>query len=141
MTVSLLSQLKGIYRQLWHWEAGEGRCQVSLTLIDTGSGLQGLLLGGEKPHIGGVVTALPRLSQSGQGWSADLFITPIPGHKDVEVAQPLAKLLAQSSQCTVVITAGIHSKQLTQEELNLINRNCTELSQKACYTLEQANLR
>lgn len=120
---------------IWQGKEGEGRCQISLTLTDTGNGLNGILVGGEKPHVGGVVLALPRPSLKGQGWSADVFIMPVPGHKDVEVARKAAETLARELRCPVVITAGIHSDNIRLEELNEIISHCDTLTQAALKSL------
>lgn len=124
---------------LWQGLEGEGRCQISLTLLDTGQGINGLLVGGEKPHIGGVVLALPRPSLTGQGWSEDVFITPVPGHKDVDVARSVAGLLARHLQCTVVVTAGIHSEHLSPEELRLIVDHCDKLAYAALEVIKKSD--
>ncbi|TGE36950.1 hypothetical protein E4K67_17800 [Desulfosporosinus fructosivorans] len=116
---------------IWQGQEGEGRCQISLILMDTGNGINGLLTGGGKPHVGGVVLALPRPSLSGKGWSADIFITPVPGHKDVDVARTVADTLARELQCSVVVTAGIHSDNLNPEELGQIVLHCATLTQAA----------
>ncbi|MHB1651944.1 MAG: prenylated flavin chaperone LpdD [Desulfitobacteriaceae bacterium] len=116
-------------------ETGEGRCRVSLLLIDTGAGIQGLLLGGEKPHIGGCVLGVPRPSLTGEGWGVDLYITPVPNHKDVNVASRLAKDLARVTKQPVVVTAGIHSDSLTAKELKDIMAGCSSLSRQACQIL------
>lgn len=116
--------------------AGEGRCKVSLYLIDTGEGIQALLTGGEKPHIGGSVLSVPRPSLTGQGWSVDLYITPVPNHKDVEVARPLAEKLGIALRKPVAVSAGIHSEQLTPEELKEINNNCFTLIEQALQALK-----
>jgi len=50
---------KPIHLPIWQGQEGEGRCLLTLILTDTGNGIHGLLTGGEKPHIGGVVLALP----------------------------------------------------------------------------------
>lgn len=121
---------------LWQRQEGEGRCQILLTLQDTGNGINGLLIGGEEPHIGGVVLALPRPSLRGEGWSADVYITPVPGHKDVEVARTVAAALAREFRCTVVVTAGIHSDHLSPEELNQMIRHCETLTQAALAELK-----
>ena len=126
-----------IHLPVWQGEEGEGRCQISLILIDTGNGLNGLLTGGGKPHIGGVVLALPRLSLSGEGWSTDVYITPVPGHKDVEVAKMVAEKLAGELRCPVVVTAGIHSDHLRSEELNEIISHCNTLTQTALASLKK----
>lgn len=122
--------------KLWQWREGEGRCQVFLTLIDTGNGLHGLLTGGEKPHVGGVVLALPRPSLSGEGWSSDVYITPVPGHKDVDVARTSAEILAQELLIPVTITSGIHSDYLDPEELRGIIQNCKNITQSALKLLQ-----
>lgn len=120
---------------VWEGHVGTGRCQVSLVLMDTGAGLNGLLTGGEKPHIGGVVLAVPRPSLSDAGTSADLFITPVPNHKDVEVATTVADQLARVCGYPVSLSAGIHSENLTLDELNLIRANCNQLAMKAVEAL------
>lgn len=122
---------KLIHLPVWQGQEGEGRCQISLILMDTGNGLNGLLTGGGKPHIGGVVLALPRPSLSGKGWSADVYITPVPGHKDVDVARTVADTLARGLRFPVVVTAGIHVDHLSPEELDQIISHCATLTQDA----------
>jgi hypothetical protein len=121
----------------WSFQSGNGRCSLSLELWDTGSGVQGLLTGGEKPHIGGVALAVPRPSLTGEGWSSDLYLTPIPYHKDVELASPLADQLARLIRQPVVITAGVHSDSLTLAELNEIQINYKELMKNVSHTLNR----
>lgn len=130
---------KLFYLPVWQGQEGEGRCQISLILMDTGNGLSGLLTGGGKPHVGGVVLALPRPSLSGKGWSADVYITPVPGHKDVDVARTVAETLARELQCPVVVTAGIHSDNLSPEELSEIICHCNTLTQTALASLKSKN--
>ncbi len=130
-----MSDKRPIYLPIWQGQEGEGRCQISLTLLDTGDGINGLLIGGEKPHVGGVVLALPRPSLQGEGWSADLYITPVPSHKDVDVARTVAAALARQLQCTVVLTAGIHSDHLSPEELKQIICHCETLTLAALAAL------
>lgn len=110
---------------------GEGRCALSLMIIDTGAGIQGLLTGGEKPHIGGSVLGIPRPSLTGEGRGVDLFVIPVPGHKDVEVARFLAERLARGLNQIVTISAGIHSAQITDAELRAIQRSCEKLGEAA----------
>lgn len=112
----------------WSFNIGKGRCYLSLNLWDTGAGLQGLLVGGEKPHIGGVVLAVPRTSLTGEGMSCDLYITPVPHHKDIELARPLADRLARLIHQPVVITAGVHSDNLAHDELEEIWENYRKMT-------------
>lgn len=130
---------KLIHLPVWQGQEGEGRCQISLILMDTGNGLNGLLTGGGKPHVGGVVLALPRPSLSGKGWSTDVYITPVPGHKDVDVARTIAEKLARELRCPVVVTAGIHSDHLCPEELREIICHCDTLTQTALASFKSKN--
>jgi len=123
----------------WQGQEGEGRCQITLSLTDTGHGIQGLLTGGEKPHIGGMVLALPRPSLSGEGWSADLYITPVPGHKDVDVARTVAESLARELRVPVAITAGIHSDHLCPEELSQLIGHLKKLTANAIAVFKDKN--
>lgn len=116
---------------------GEGRCQISLVLWDTGNGLNGLLTGGEQPHIGGVALAVPRPSLSGQGWSSDLYLTPVPRHKDIELAGPLADQLARLIQHPVAISAGVHSDGLSGTELQQIQDNFQQLMALALQSFQK----
>jgi len=125
-----------IHLPIWQGQEGEGRCQITLTLTDTGNGIHGLLTGGEKPHVGGVVLALPRPSLSGEGWSTDIYITPVPGHKDVDVARTVAEMLARELRMPVTITAGIHSDNLCPEELSKIICHCAALTSSALKSIE-----
>lgn len=126
-----------IHLPVWQGQAGEGRYQITLTLTDTGHGIHGLLTGGEKPHVGGVVLAIPRPSLSGEGWSADVYITPVPGHKDVDVARTVAEMLARELRLPVSITAGIHSDHLCLEELNQLICHCKTLTLSALAHLKK----
>lgn len=121
----------------WVYYYGTGRVNLQLQLNDTGNGLQGLLTGGETPHIGGVVLAVPRQSLTGEGWSADLYITPVPNHKDVNFASPLANALARLSHSPVVITAGIHSDSITSVELEQLRGSLDAMIKQVSQELEQ----
>ena len=65
------------------------------------------LLGGTRPHIGAVAVAIPR-ARTGRGrrWSATTSVFAVVGHKDDEVARPVAAALARELRVTVVVTAG-----------------------------------
>ena len=128
-----------IHLPIWQGQEGEGRCQVTLSLTDTGNGIHGLLTGGEKPHVGGVVLALPRPSLSGEGWSTDVYITPVPGHKDVDVARTVAEMLARELRLPVAITAGIHSDNLCPEELSKLIGHCHTLTSSALALFKNKN--
>lgn len=126
--------------EFWQHCQGEGRLAVNLFIYNTGEGIQAILTGGEKPHVGGVVLAVPRLSIAGNGKaSGDYYILPVPGHKDTIIGELAAKALVESFQVPVCVTAGVHSEQLTKEELDQIVENCRQLVLAAIQKLKVLN--
>jgi len=105
---------------------GTGRGKVTLNVAFTEEGISVLLTGGEKPHVGGVVVAMPRQSLTGTGVSSDFWVVPVPGHKDVVAAQNVAGLISNSTGQVVAVTAGIHIDGAKKEELAAIQENCQE---------------
>ena len=104
--------------------AGTGKHRVELKIWDTGNGWVGSLVGGEAPHVGGVVLAAPRPSLTGQGASCDLWLIPVPGHLDNDVAAPLAKELCSRLGVPVSLAAGIHIDRAGAEDIAQIRANC-----------------
>jgi len=123
---------------IWQASLGEKRLKVTLTMLCTKAGIHGILTGGELPHVGGVVLALPRRSLAhADQWSADLFIAPVPGHKDTDVAGRVASLLAKELKQPVVVSAGIHSDCLNAEEIQAIAFTCEQLGHRFLQWVEQ----
>ncbi len=110
--------------------AGTGKHLVELRIWDTGNGRVGSLTGGEAPHVGGVVLAVPRPSLTGQGASCDIWLIPVPGHLDNDVAAPLAKELCKRLGVPVSLTSGIHVDDATPEDIALIKANCEAVSKE-----------
>lgn len=113
---------------------GTGRCRVEMTVTLTDEGLSVLLTGGERSHVGGVVLCLPRQSLEGTGRSADAWIVPVPGHKDVLAGEVVGSILAKELNEPVAVTAGIHSDQASTAEIQAIMANCRGLAAQAAAT-------
>ena len=113
------------------WTGGEGRLEVELSMEGTGGqGLCGFLYGGQRAHVGGVAYAVPRARSSGDGITADLSTICGPGHKDVYIAQQLARQLCLLTGETVCITAGLHIDHATASELTAFQQACTAAADK-----------
>jgi hypothetical protein len=108
--------------------SGEGKYRICLEISSTdGNGICAFLKGGEKPHMGGTVVASPRMKSSAEDEedrTADIWISSVPGHKDVEAALPVAKYLAVVLNEPVSVSAGIHIEYADGEELRLLCDNC-----------------
>jgi hypothetical protein len=80
--------------------------------------------GGEKPHIGAVAVARSRPSlKDPNARSATASVICFPSHKEDEMAKSVAEILAAVLDTSVVVTAGIHWDNLSQEGIQKIIRN------------------
>ncbi|RHV01080.1 hypothetical protein DXB97_14520 [Firmicutes bacterium OM07-11] len=77
-----------------------------------------LLSGGERPHIGCTVLAVPRPSLDGSGkMSSTASVLNVTGHKDEEVCRYLAEKVSAGKNAVVVCTGGIHMDEITKEQI------------------------
>jgi hypothetical protein len=104
---------------------GNGKYIVNISIHDTnGSGLAMFVRGGDKPHLGGVALASPGIEIHGKTLSScDLWTITVPGHKDAELAQKIAKKVCNASGEPVSVSLGIHIENATAEDIELICNN------------------
>ena len=112
------------------------RSRIELLAWLTGDGIVVFLRGGERPHVGAVVMAVPRPSLSDEGQeSCNSWVLPVLGHKDDEVAKPAAETIAIATGKVTVVVAGIHIHAAKTEEISQIITNCKQLVQKFIETI------
>ncbi|MBQ9958738.1 MAG: hypothetical protein IJP01_00120 [Oscillospiraceae bacterium] len=91
------------------------RIRVSAQRI--GSDIQVTVAGGDGPHIGCVAIGEPDERLSAAGLSATVSVHNICGHRDGEIAVPIAKQLAAALRCRTVVVAGVHYNSFSPELL------------------------
>lgn len=88
------------------------------------------LQGGEKPHIGCVVLAVPRPSLEGNGErSSTTSVINITGHKDEMLCRQLAEQVAARENAVVVCCGGFHMDHITKEQIEEVRKAVEEISQ------------
>lgn len=76
------------------------------------------ICGGEKPHLGCVVLAQPRASDTGDGTvSATSSVLNRIGHKDEQVCRKVAEYVAAGLGRTVVCTGGVHIDHISPQQI------------------------
>jgi len=103
---------------------GTGKYEINLRCLRCEGGLVVSLLGGELPHVGGVVLASPRAHPKENRRYEDVWEIPVPGHLDTIAAVPLARELCIHSKMPVTVTSGIHVDDATKADLEQITANC-----------------
>ncbi|HCT93179.1 MAG TPA: hypothetical protein DF613_17605 [Lachnospiraceae bacterium] len=83
--------------------------KITISAEHLGKDMLITVAGGDKPHIGTVVLAVPRDSLKGDGSvSATSSVLNVTGHKDEAVCRMLAEKAARKYGVTVVCTGGFH---------------------------------
>lgn len=109
-------------------KTGEGKFEVYLNAVFLGRDVAVTISGGEMPHIGAVAVAIPRKSLKGDGSdSASVSVICIPGHKEDELVQIIAKRLSTMWGCHVTVTAGLHIDRATSSDIEILNKNIETL--------------
>ncbi len=80
--------------------------------------------GGEKPHIGAVSAAQSRPSlKDPKTMSATASVICFPAHKEDELAKAVSEVLAAVLDTRVVVTAGIHWDNISEDGIRKIISN------------------
>ncbi|KUO53543.1 MAG: hypothetical protein APF76_12095 [Desulfitibacter sp. BRH_c19] len=100
----------------FHVSIGEGTLCLKGTIVKTQDGINIYIGGGKKTHIGTTVISQPRSSLTGDGsTSCTTSVLNILGHKDDEIALPIAEEICKHFKETTVVTAGIHIDKATTQ--------------------------
>jgi hypothetical protein len=122
---------------LYLFSSGLGKHQVTAKVHVLDSGINITLYGGDKTHVGSVVVAIPRPSLQDQSvTSVTSSVINLVGHKDEDVARPLAEKLARTFGQVTVVTAGIHVEKATSEDITVIVQNVDEVMDAMILKLE-----
>ncbi len=91
----------------------ESRKTLTAWIRPVGEDLVVVVGGGERPHVGCVVLAIPVPSRSHpNAWSASCSVLTIPPHKEEPIARGVASRLASAVGKVTVVTAGVHDDKL-----------------------------
>lgn len=88
------------------------------------------MLGGEQPHVGAVVLSVPRPSLAEPlKTSCNSIVVPVLGHKDDEIAKPIAEEIAKKYSKTVALVAGVHIDKACPADIRKLVGNCRKAVQ------------
>lgn len=117
--------------------AGTGRHHVEGAAVATGSGLTISLTGGDRPHVGAVGLGVPRPSRRQPGrTSATSSVLTVTGHRDDELAKPLAELAASRLGQVVVVVVGLHVNDATAEDIARLSENAWQAAERLLQSIE-----
>ena len=92
--------------------------EITIQISKIGNDYQILLFGGECPHIGCTVLAVPRNSLTGNGTSSSTSsVLNLTGHKDEFLCRLLAEKISAKEHSIVSCSGGFHVDHITQEQI------------------------
>ena len=111
-------------------------CELRCEAMRMGNDCLIALSGGDAPHIGCAVMAIPRPSLTGQGRSATTSTLNRLGHKDDVVATRIAEQVAARLDCVVVCACGIHIDGADTDAIAAVTQAVDEIADKVCAGLD-----
>ena len=98
---------------------------MSVCDVQIGNDLVVMVCGGEKPHVGAVAVSIHRPSlKNPELTSATTSVFTLVGHKEDELAKVMAQKIASTLRKNVILTAGIHIDDISDEGIKIIETNC-----------------
>lgn len=92
--------------------------KVQIFICQTDCGVQLLIAGGDRSHIGSVSIADEQ---------SNLVSHVFDGHRDNVISDQWAKVLSQKWKVPVVVSVGIHYDSITPQEIQLVVETMTQL--------------
>jgi len=110
--------------------SGEGKHRVRSMGILTREGVIVCVLGGDKPHVGAVVLGVPRPSlRSPKEVSATSSVINLVGHKDDEIARPVAEKFARELRQATAVIAGVHIEKASEDDIAKLVENSNQAAE------------
>lgn len=92
--------------------------KITISLDFVGDDIFILVKGGEKPHIGATVLAVPRPSLTGdKSISTTSSVLNVTGHKDEVICRMLAEKASKTYGVTAVCAGGFHVDNMKEEQI------------------------
>lgn len=91
---------------------------LTIRITHIGEDFHILLSGGDKPHVGCTVLAVPRPSLKKDGKiSTTSSVLNVTGHKDEALCRLLAERVASKTNAVAVCTGGFHTDAITDIQI------------------------
>lgn len=104
--------------------------KISMYVLKAGDDYNVTILGGDKPHIGSSVLAVPRLSLTGDGSvSATSSVMNMIGHKDEQICRYVAETICARKNAVVLCSGGFHVDDISKDGIGEVLDAVKELAE------------
>jgi hypothetical protein len=108
--------------------ARDGSRGLTARVVEVGDDVVVAVSGGDRPHVGCVVLAVPGLRRDGTGVQASVSLLTIPPHKEEPIARAVAEAVCTGLGRVAVVTAGVHEDGLDRAGVDTYLRLGRELA-------------
>lgn len=103
---------------------------IKLYVLKLGDDYNITISGGDKPHIGSSVLAIPRPSLTGdETISATSSVMNMLGHKDEQICRYLAEKVCINKNAVVLCSGGFHVDNISKDGINEVLKAVKELAE------------
>ena len=103
---------------------------IKMYVLKLGDDYNITISGGDKPHIGSSVLAIPRPSLAGDGSiSATSSVMNMVGHKDEQICRYLAEKVCINKNAVVLCSGGFHVDDISKDGINEVLQVVKELAE------------
>lgn len=103
--------------------------EIKLYVLKLGDDYNITISGGDKPHIGSSVLAIPRLSLTGDGSvSATSSVMNMIGHKDEQICRYVAERICKRKNAVVLCSGGFHVDNISKDGIYEVLQAVKELA-------------
>ena len=105
--------------------------KIYVQVTRLGSDYNIVIQGGEKPHVGCTVLAVPRPSLKGDGRiSTTASVLNVTGHKDEMICRYLAERISSRENAVVVCTGGFHMDGIKEGQIQEVQDAVREMERQ-----------
>jgi gallate decarboxylase subunit D len=94
--------------------------------------------GGDRPHVGCVVLAVPTPGRGASGFAPSSSVLTIPPHKEEPIARAVAECVCRRTGRVTVVTAGVHEDDIDRVGIMTYLRLGDELADAVAESLADA---
>lgn len=105
--------------------------ELTIEIKSVGADILVTLSGGDKPHIGSVILAIPRKSLDSEKISCTSSVMNVVGHKDEKICRNVAENICRRYNAVTVCVGGFHCDNLDAAQIQEVVDAC-EISEEIC---------
>ena len=113
--------------------------RLAASILTVGDDIVIAVGGGDCPHVGCVVLAVPTPGRGASGFSPSISVLTIPPHKEEPIARAVAEYVCRRLGRVTVVTAGVHEDDISRDGIETYLRLGEKLAEAVTAHLSPAD--